>query len=499
MKLSIKFFVGVFALELCVSLAAEKTTTSSAPGPAKPDPAASQTLSSGFNNQQIIETWGWIIAQEKRVAEIEVSEAELSAFLKGVAAGFKGQSLPYDVRKIFPDVERMAKARREKVVRAITEKNTTEGRIFFAEMEKNTNTVRLPNGLRYLITKPGSGPCAKPEQTVNVHYFGHLIDGTEFLEFGPIDLVLVTNQYTVKPYLFEGIQKINKGGKIRLGVPYSLAGKEAEWMGIPPGSVMIYDLDLLDLKETPPDALEVAKLPPPPEVEPEPPSGYTDLQIIETWGWNIARETRISNLGLSEAELAQLTKGLTVGIKGELSPYDLEKIQPAVEKFVNDRQEKARQAFKQKQIAAGEAFFAGLKKNTNVVELPSGLCYEIFKPGSGPYPKVGKTVKINYVARRLNGNAFETTDSDEEVNVEISNHPPPWIIAGWTEGLQKINKGGKIKLYVPYWLGYGEDIVHSVPPYSTLIFEIEVEEIIDTPPPDESAPVTNTSPIPARQ
>jgi FKBP-type peptidyl-prolyl cis-trans isomerase len=386
-------------------------------------------------------------------------------------------------------VERMAKARREKVVRVITEKNMAEGRNFFAEMEKNTNTVRLPDGLRYLITKPGSGPGAKPEQTVNVHYFGHLIDGTEFLEFGPIDLVLVTNQYTVKPYLFEGIQKINKGGKIKIAVPYSLTGKEAEWMGIPPGSVMVYDLDLLDLKETPPDVLEEAKLPPPPEVEPEPPSGYTDPQIIETWGWNVARETHISNLRLSEAELAQLTKGLTAGIKGEPSPYDLEKIHPEVEIFVNDRQEKARLAFKQKQLVDMEAFFTGLKKNTNVVELPSGLRYEILKPGSGPYPKVGKTVKINYVASRLNGSAFETTDSDEELNIEISSHPPPWIIAGWAEGLQKINKGGKIKLYVPPSLAYGDQHHHNVLPYSTMIFEIEALDIIDTPPSDDAAPV----------
>ena len=111
-----------------------------------------------------------------------------------------------------------------------------------------------------MITQPGSGPCPKPRQTVNWHYFGHLIDGAEFIEFGPIDQVLVTNRFTVKPYMFEGIQKINKGGRIRLAVPYSLAGKEAEWMGIPPGSVMVYDVDLLDIKETPPDVLADADM-----------------------------------------------------------------------------------------------------------------------------------------------------------------------------------------------------------------------------------------------
>jgi len=487
MKLSVKCFVGLFALGLCLRPAAGQPATSSPSVVTKPDAVARQSAPAGFDNQPIIETWGWIIAQDKKVAQIEVNDVELSAFLKGVAAGFRGQSIPYDTGKIFPDVERMAKARREKVVRAITEKNTAEAREFFAGMEKNTNTVRLPDGLRYLITKPGSGPCPKPEQTVNVHYFGHLIDGTEFIEFGPIDLVLVTNRYTVKPYLFEGIQKINKGGKIRLGVPYSQAGKEAEWMGIPPGAVMIYDLDLLDIKETPPDVLDDARLPPPPEVEPEPPSGYTDLQIIETWGWNIARETHIANLGLSEAELAQLTQGLTAGIKGEPPPYDLGKISPAVQNFVEDRHEQARLAFKQKQLAAAEVFFAGLKKNTNVVELPGGLRYEILRPGSGPCPKTGKTVKITYVGRLLDGKVFDRTESDESVEVGISKTPPSWIIPGWVEGLQKINKGGRIKLYVPPSLGYGDRAIHNVPPYATLIFDIEVLDITDSAP-DESGP-----------
>ena len=494
MKLTVKFFFGVFALGLCASLAVEKTTTSSTSGPAKPDSAASQIASPGFNNQQIIETWGWIIAQEKGVAKIEINEAELSAFLKGAAAGFKGQFLPYDLNKIFPDVEKMTKARRKKIVLAITEKNEAEARQFFAEMEKNTNTVRLPDGLRYLITRPGSGPCPEPRQTVNVHYFGHLIDGTEFIEFGPIDQVLVTNRYTVTPYMFEGIQKINKGGKIRLGIPYSLAGREAGWMGIPPGSVMIYDVDLLDIKDTPTDVLADAELPPPPEPEPEPPSGYTDLQIIETWGWDVARGTRASSLGFTDAELSLFTKGLVAGVKGLPPPYDLEKIYPDVEKFVYDRQQKVQMDFKQKQLAESEALFTDLKKNTNVVELPSGLRYEILKPGSGPFPKAGKTVKIKYVGRLLNGKVFERTDDEEEVNVPISSAPPPWFISGWIEGLQKINKGGTIKLYVPHWLGYGDQTYHNVPPYSTLTFEIEVLDIKDTPPPDDATPASKATP-----
>lgn len=496
MKSPDKFFIAICVIPFVAGFAAIQAATSSVLYASQSVLAAGTNSSSGFTRPQIIETWGWILAQEKGVAKIEINETELAAFLKGTATAFKGQTIPYDTWKIFPDVERMAKTRREKVVRAITAKNEAKGREFFAEMEKDTNTVRLPDGLRYLIIEPGSGPHPKPKQTVNWHYFGHLIDGTEFIEFGPIDQVLVTNRFTVKPFMLEGIQKIGKGGKIRLAIPCSLVGKEVELMGIPPGSVMVYDVDLLDIKETPPAVLEDAELPPPPEPEPEPPSGYSDLQIIETWGWSVARSTHAASFEFTDAELALLTKGLVAGIKGQTPPFHIEKIYPNVEQFVSDCRQKARETFKRKQIAATQTFFADLKKNTNVVKLPSGLCYEILKPGTGPYPTFGKTVKMAYVGKLLDGKVFDKTDEDDTINVEISKTPPQWIIAGWTEGLQKINKGGKMKLYVPYSLAHGEEAVHNIPPYSSLIFEIEVKDITDTPRYD-SAPVTNEPPVPA--
>jgi FKBP-type peptidyl-prolyl cis-trans isomerase len=496
MKSFIKLFVGVFALGLCVSLAADNISISSSAGPANPDSAGGQTLSSGFNNQQIIETWGWIIAHESDVANIEISEAELAAFSKGLAAGFKDENSPYNTSKISPDVKRMAKARREKLVRAIIEKNQAEAKLFFTELEKNTNVFKLSGGVRYQVIKPGTGPYPKPQQTVNVHCIGHLLNGFEFTQTSPDDRVLWTNRFS--SYLFKGLQKINKGGSMILYVP-SPSEREVEMLGIPPGSVMVFEVELLDLKDTPPDALAEALRPPAPEPGPPPPSGYSKQQVLETWGWDIARKTHVSSLGLSEAELSLLTKGLIAGVKGQPPPYDLEKIQPEIEKFINDRREQAQQAFKQKQMAETEAFFAGLKQNTNVVELPSGLRYEILRPGSGPYPVDGKTVKVVYVGRLLNGKVFDSTDDPTEPNdVDISNHPRTWWVdRGMTEGVQKINKGGKIKLYVPPQLGYGDSSGRGapkhLPPYSTLIYEIEVKDIIDMPPPDDSEPASKAT------
>jgi FKBP-type peptidyl-prolyl cis-trans isomerase len=196
----------------------------------------------------------------------------------------------------------------------------------------------------------------------------------------------------------------------------------------------------------------------------------------------------VPSLGLNEAELFLVTKGLVAGIKGEPPPCDPQKIHPDVEKFIGERQEQAWEAFKQKQSAETEAFFADLKKKTNVVALPSGLGYEILQPGRGPCAKAGQTVSIHYVGRLLNGKVFDRVGGDETNQVELSMPPHRWVIPGWNEGLQKINKGGKIKLYIPPALGYGDHAYNGAPAYSTLIFEIEVLDIMDTPPPDTAAP-----------
>jgi len=68
------------------------------------------------------------------------------------------------------------------------------------------------------------------------------------------------------------------------------------------------------------------------------------------------------------------------------------------------------------------------------------------------------------------------------------------VIEGWKEGLQKINKGGKIKLYITAELAYRDEGRPGIPPASTLIFDIEVIDIKPTPGPASLAPVTPPPP-----
>jgi FKBP-type peptidyl-prolyl cis-trans isomerase len=473
MKCRVKIAVG--ALGLCSSLAGWGQPPAAETNRAQPVSAISNaTAPSDFSDQQLIEVWGWVIAQEKGLAGIELSKTELLIFLKGFVTHLNKGPAPGDLREMFFNLQQLARARREKQVQATLRKNEAEAKAFFTLLKHNTNVVELTNGLCYEILKPGNGLFPKPAQTVNLHYFGHLLDGTEFAEFGPLEMVLVTNRNVCRDWV-EAVQRLSPGGRMKLYVPPPLPEREAEELAIEPGSTRIYDIELLDLKDTSPADLALNTVPPAPEPELVPSPNYNEHQVMEAWGWSIAQQTRAVQFGFGERELAALTKGLTAGIKGQPCPYELQKIHPVMETYVARLREKARQTEKQKRLDAMNVFFAALKKNTNVVDLPDGLRYEIIKPGRGAPPKPGDEVKVDYTGRLIDGTVFDRTD-DEPRFIEVGG-----VTRGWNEGIQKIGKGGRIKLFIPPWLGFGEVAasgdVSAIPAHSTLIYDIELLEI----------------------
>ena len=120
--------------------------------------------------------------------------------------------------------------------------------------------------------------------------------------------------------------------------------------------------------------------------------------------------------------------------------------------------------------AKGEQFLAenALKEGVKVTE--SGLQYEVLKMGKGPKPTATSTVKVHYHGTLIDGTVF---DSSVERGEPIS-FPLDGVIAGWTEGLQLMPVGSKFRFYIPQELGYGARNAGSIPPYSTLIFEVEL-------------------------
>jgi FKBP-type peptidyl-prolyl cis-trans isomerase FklB len=126
-------------------------------------------------------------------------------------------------------------------------------------------------------------------------------------------------------------------------------------------------------------------------------------------------------------------------------------------------------------IAENEAFLAKNKEKAGVSVTPSGLQYEVIKMGTGPKPTQNNTVKVHYIGTLIDGTEF---DSSVKRN-EPAQFPVSGVIPGWTEALQLMPVGSKFKLYIPENLAYGANQAGDViKPFSTLIFEVELLEIV---------------------
>lgn len=123
----------------------------------------------------------------------------------------------------------------------------------------------------------------------------------------------------------------------------------------------------------------------------------------------------------------------------------------------------------------GEAFLAENKKKPGVVSLASGLQYEIMKDGTGAKPTADDQVKVHYHGTLLDGTIFDSSvQRGEPIVLGLRN-----VIPGWTEALQLMPVGSKWKLFIPSNLAYGDNQAGpSIKPGSTLIFEVELLEIV---------------------
>ena len=121
--------------------------------------------------------------------------------------------------------------------------------------------------------------------------------------------------------------------------------------------------------------------------------------------------------------------------------------------------------------AEGEAFLAANKTKEGVTTTESGLQYKVLKKGTGNFPKPTDKVKVHYEGKLLNGQVFDSSfERGQPIDFGLNQ-----VIPGWTEGMQYINEGGEIELYIPYNLAYGErGAGGSIPPYATLIFRVQL-------------------------
>ena len=122
-----------------------------------------------------------------------------------------------------------------------------------------------------------------------------------------------------------------------------------------------------------------------------------------------------------------------------------------------------------------ESIISIFKPSKKVIQAPSGLVYVIHNLGDTTHAVKGKTISTHYTGKLFNDDKFDSSwDRNQSFDIKYKEQG---LISGFEEGLSIVGKGGKVTVYIPYFLGYGEKGVSVIPSYSDLIFELEILDI----------------------
>ncbi|MXV51803.1 FKBP-type peptidylprolyl isomerase [Pedobacter sp. HMF7647] len=172
-----------------------------------------------------------------------------------------------------------------------------------------------------------------------------------------------------------------------------------------------------------------------------------------------------------------------------------------IQQYLKDEAETARKG------EAGKINAYITSKNLKPTVTASGLKYVVEKQGAGIKANVGDTIEVNYTGSFVTGKVFDTSiESIAKENKQIYNAMRPYkpiklpvgvqaSIPGFDEGLALFPKGTKVKLILPSNLAYGQQGNQAIPPYTPLVFDIEVINIIPKSATAAAAPVTTPAPV----
>ena len=144
-----------------------------------------------------------------------------------------------------------------------------------------------------------------------------------------------------------------------------------------------------------------------------------------------------------------------------------------MDRLFNSYLENRRTAVAKSNKAKSDKFLAENGKRSGVVTTETGLQYKIIESGNDVKPGPQDTVWVRYKGTLVDGTVFDEVAEDEEPIRLMLNR----VVPGWTEGLQLIGEGGKIELYIPSELGYGDAGNQAIGPNSALIFKVEMTQV----------------------
>ncbi|MBR5655115.1 MAG: FKBP-type peptidyl-prolyl cis-trans isomerase [Prevotella sp.] len=208
-------------------------------------------------------------------------------------------------------------------------------------------------------------------------------------------------------------------------------------------------------------------------------------QVMKGMIPSIAKELEGTNISIDEK---LFHKGFTSALSQDSTLFTDEAASEYFENNLRVIKEKRDETYKKE----NEQWLAKNAQKEGVVTLPSGLQYKVITMGQGEKPTADETVEVKYEGKTIDGNIFDSSYKRNPQTVQFACNQ---VIKGWTEALQLMPVGSKWELYIPQDLAYGERQAGQIKPFSTLIFTVELLDIIK---PEVEEPV-QASKLPAEK
>lgn len=200
-----------------------------------------------------------------------------------------------------------------------------------------------------------------------------------------------------------------------------------------------------------------------------------EQKIFSTLGYTVGTDLMMESF--TEEQVKHIVAGIELSASGEKPDYVGEFTDRAIQILQTNASRRAQERQSSEVTenkAAGEAFLKTLDGKDGVVKSDSGLYYEILKEGSDKYATAADKVNVHYHGTLIDGTVF-----DSSVNRgEPITFPLNGVIPGFSEGLTLVGEGGKIRLYMPSHIAYGDNGAGAmIGPGATLVFEVELLKI----------------------
>lgn len=202
-------------------------------------------------------------------------------------------------------------------------------------------------------------------------------------------------------------------------------------------------------------------------------SQYDTPEQKLSYGIGLNMGGQLAQQGFPGLDISAVQQGLADALNGVEFAVSREDINEAG-RLISARMQAEHEAAAKAAAVEGAAFLVENAQRDEVQVTDSGLQYEVVVTGTGKVPVAGQSVRVHYHGTFTHGGVFDSSVA----RGQPAEFPVTGVIPGWVEALQLMPVGSKWKLYIPQDLAYGAQGSGSIPPYSALVFEVELLDIL---------------------